>query len=285
MFEISKLLKIRKLFKKRVLKDNLSQIYALTEKNVKLSLRFKYQVVFGYISPVVTILLPLIIFEKLFNLTGSLGPWTPTTYAVFLATAYNLNLLKDLIGDFPSQLRREKFWQTLPALIIAPFNRLNLLLGIFCSSLILISVPFIGFLFLNYMVYPVSFWTLLFCLFIYLLIALIFSGIGLFIGVFAITNENLWRFMKFGMNFVFWASCITYPFALFPEIIQLGISLNPLYHIFTFLRFAWIDDNLLLTITTYPHQFWILLGTAILLPLISVTLFNKIYQKHGISGY
>ncbi|MFO8017723.1 MAG: ABC transporter permease [Promethearchaeia archaeon] len=285
MFRISDIFKVKKLFKKRVLKDNLSQIYALTEKNVKLHLRFKYRVIFGYISPLVTILLPLIIFDKLFQFTGSLGPWTPTTYAVFLATAYNLNLLKDLIGDFPSQLRREKFWKTLPALIIAPFNRLNLLLGIFFSNLILISVPFALFLLLNYFVYPISFLTLLFCLFIYLLIALIFSGIGLFIGVFAITNENYWRFMSFGLNFVFWASCISYPFALFPEIFQLGISLNPLYHIFTFLRFAWIDDNILLTITTYPLQFVVIFLTAILIPIIAVVLFNRIYKKHGITGY
>ncbi|MFO8017865.1 MAG: hypothetical protein R6U96_04470 [Promethearchaeia archaeon] len=78
---------------------------------------------------------------------------------------------------------------------------------------------------------------------------------------------------------------ISYPFALFPEIFQLGISLNPLYHIFTFLRFAWIDDNILLTITTYPLQFVLLLSTAILIPIIAVFLFNSIYKKHGITGY
>jgi ABC-type polysaccharide/polyol phosphate export permease len=270
---------------KQLFKHNISQVFAVTEKDVKLNLRFKFQLIVNYINPIVTILMPLIIFQALFNTNESFGPWTPENYAVFILTAYNLTLLKNTIKGFPEQLRREKFWKTLPALMIAPFNRLDLLLGIFFTNLILISVPFILFLILTLIIYPISIWTLIFVLFIYLLIALIFSGIGLFLAVFAISRENIWRILLLFLDLFFWASCLSYPFALFPGIFQFVISFNPLYYIFTFLRMAWIDDNVLLTIVRYYPHFITLLLTAIILPIITIYIFNKIYRKYGIVGY
>jgi len=270
---------------KNSIKHNISQILAVAEKDVKLNLRFKFQLIVRYITPIITILMPLIIFQALFNTTEAFGPWTPENYVVFILSSYNLFLLKGTIMGFPQQLIREKFWKTLPALMIAPFNRIDLLLGIFLTNLILISVPFVFFLVLTIVFYPISFGTLLFVLFVYLLIALIFSGIGLFIGVFAISKEGLWRALIFLLEVVFWASCISYPFDLFPEIFQIFIYINPLYHIFTFLRMLWIDNNVLLTLIDYYPQFLIIWGTAILLPIIAIFTFNRVYRKYGIIGY
>jgi ABC-type polysaccharide/polyol phosphate export permease len=270
---------------KNTFRHNIAQIIAVTEKDVKLNLRFKLQIIVNYINPIITILMPLIVFQALFNTNESFGPWTPENYTVFILSAYNLTLLKNTIKGFPEQLRREKFWKTLPALMIAPFNRIDLLLGIFLTNLILISVPFAIFLTLTLIVYPISLWTLIFVLFIYLLVALIFSGIGLLLGVFAISKENIWRILLLFLDLFFWASCLSYPFALFPEIFKIVIYLNPLYHIFTFLRMAWIDNNIFLTIVNYYPQFIILVLTAIIFPLITVYIFNKVFRKYGIVGY
>jgi ABC-type polysaccharide/polyol phosphate export permease len=277
--------RIKRLFQRRIIKKNISQILAITEKNIKLNIRFKGQLLFSYISPIITILFPIIIFQKLFELNTSLGPWTPETYAVFVVISYNLNLLRRTIGDFPNQLRREKFWKTFPAIIIAPFNRFNLLLGIFVSNLILFSIPFSLILIINYIIYPISFITFIVSLISYLMIALIFSGIGLILGIFAISNESIWHGISFMLNFIFWFSCISYPYDIFPGIIQAFINLNPLYYAFSFLRFTWIDDNIIFTISSNPIQFIIILGTSIIVPTVAVFIFNRVYRKFGIVGY
>ena len=270
---------------KNTVRHNVSQVLALTEKNIKLETRFKFQLLYGFINPIITILMPLIIFQTLFNFNKSYGPWNPENYAVFILSTYNLYLLKGIISDFPIRLRQEKFWKTLPALIIAPFNRFDLLFGIFLSHLIIISIPFIIFFIMTLILYPISLWTFIFVSFIYMLIALIFSGIGLFLGVFAISRESIWRFLTIALKLVFWASCISYPFEIFPESIQSIISLNPFYYVFSILRMAWIQNNFILTLAEYWYQFIIILVIATVLPIIAVSVFNKIFRKYGIVGY
>jgi ABC-type polysaccharide/polyol phosphate export permease len=269
----------------KTFKNNLIQIASITEKNIKLHLRFKFQIVIAYISPIITILMPLIIFGQFFEFRENLGPWTAENYLVFQFIAYNLFLLRGILTEYPNQIRNEKFWKTLPGLIIAPLNRYNLLFGVFFSHLLLISAPFIAFTVMCYIYSPISFLTLLFVISMCFLITLIFSGIGLIFGVFAISNENVWRLLTFMINIVFWLSCITYPFELFPGIIQNIINLNPLYYIFDFLRIIWIQDNVILTINIYYLNFLILMICTVVLCIIGVKTFNFIYKKYGIVGY
>ncbi|MFX1500543.1 MAG: hypothetical protein ACFFDH_06205 [Promethearchaeota archaeon] len=270
---------------KNTIKHNISQIFALTEKNIKLQLRFKLEFILGFINPLISILMPLIIFNAFFNFNQSFVPWTARNYSIFIITSFNLTLLQKIISDYPNMLRQEKFWKTLSALIIAPFNKFDLLLGILLSHLVIISVPFTIFFIIGLILYPINLITIIFVLFDFLLIALIFSGIGLLLGVFAISKPNIWKFLNITLKFIFWASCISYPFALFDKPIQNVISLNPLYYIFTILRMTWVQDNFLLTLIQYPFYFFIIIACAIILPIISVIMFNKVYRKYGIIGY
>lgn len=268
----------------RTIEYNLSKIFAITEKNIRLNLRFKYNVIFEFITPIFSVILPLIIMGTLFNFNEQYGPWTANNYFIYQFLAYNIILLKGLINEFPSQFRLEKFWQTLPGLIIAPFNRFNLLLGIFLSSVILKAIPLVFFILLSYIFYPISIFTLMFVILLFLLIALIFSGLGLILGVFAISNENIWRSLKFTINIFFLFSCITFPFYLFPEFIQNIINLNPLFYMFDIIRIAWIDNSIIQTISGYIFNFLILIIGSIALPSIGVVIFNKVYKKYGIVG-
>ncbi len=275
----------RRMINRKVIKNRLSKILALIEKNVKLNTRFKFAFIFSFITPIISILMPLIIFGQFFEFNPQFGPWNISNYLIFSFIAYNINLLKGIISEFPAQLRMEKFWKTLPALIIGPFNRYYLLFGIFFSHLILISIPFIFFFVIGFIYYPISFFTVIAILGTYFLIALIFSGLGLIMGVFAISNENVWRFLSFTINLIFWASCITYPFEFFPSLIQDFINLNPLYYIFDFLRLLWIENNFIITLTTHSLHFYVLISLTISIPLIGVKIFDKIYKKYGIVGY
>lgn len=222
---------------------------------------------------------------KLFSFNEDLGPWDETNFLIFLFMGYNLFLLKDIISQFPMAFRQEKYWETLPAIIIAPFNRFNLLLGIFFSHLIMIAIPFTIFFILCYFVFPIGPITVLFVIVLYLLIAVLFSGIGLILGIFMISKENYVAMLIFILNLIFWFSCINYPFEIFPKIIQDIINLNPFYYIFYFLRISWIEDDVIFSVTTHTYYFIILIIGAITIPLIGVIIFNKIYRKYGIVGY
>ena len=270
---------------KEAIKNNISQILAITEKDIKLRLRFKYKLIFSFISPIISIILPLIIMGKFFEFNDNFGPWDSNNYIVYIFLAYNIMQLQKIINRYQLQFSQEKFWQTLPGLLIAPFNTYYLLIGIFLSYLILISIPLIIFFIICFVFFPISFFTVLSIIFITLLIALIFSGLGLILGIFAISNENVSPILGFGLGLIFMASCLSFPFEIFPLFIQNIINLNPLYHIFHFYRLVWIEDNIIFSISSHLVSFLVLIGSAIILPYIGVIIFNKIYKKYGIVGY
>ena len=194
-------------------------------------------------------------------------------------------IIKGVINEYPSQLRQEKYWKTLPALIIGPFHRINLLLGIFISRILLISIPFSVLFIINFIFAPINFITIIFIILIYFLIAIIFSGIGLLLGIFAVSKENFSKPFLFAFNIFFWLSCITYPYDVFPSEVQVFIDLNPLYYIFDILRLSWLENNVIITITSHPYHFYLLISLAFLVPIAGVYLFNVFYKKYGIVGY
>ncbi|KKL10683.1 hypothetical protein LCGC14_2553360 [marine sediment metagenome] len=279
------IIKLKRLFTIDFYKYNFSRIFTIAEKNVKIQLRFKFNLYSTIIFPFLPIIMSIIVLMRFFGEGVTFGQWNDTNYLVFLFTAFNIELLRNITQNFPKEMQQEKYWKTLPALMIAPFSKMHLLLGILLSHLIIISIPFIVFFLLTYLISPISPITIIFTIFIYLLIVLIFSGIGLFLAVFAISEENYWRFFTIGLQLLFYISCVTYPFELFPAVIQPIIRLNPFYHIFEILRFTWLEDNIILTITNYPFQFTILIGTAIIVPLLSIYVFKTIFDKFGIVGY
>jgi len=270
----------------KTIKKNFTQISALTELNLKLNFRYKINLLLNFLTPFISVLIPLFIMSSFFEIRASIGQWTLSTYYIYALTAINLFLLKGIIEEFPRQMLNEKYWKTITALIIGPFNRFNLIFEIILTHLTFIFIPFIIFIILSYIIYPISFITFIFVLLLYILIALIFSGIGLIISVFAISKENIWSLMLYGINFVFWFSCITYPYQIFPVLIQRYIiNLNPLYYTFDILRNAWIENDIIFTIRFHPLSFVVLVVLAVVSPCIGVFMFNKVYKKYGIVGY
>jgi len=269
----------------KIIKNKISQLFALIEISLKLKLRFKFGLILSFITPFIGILMPIIVMGQFLNLNTQFGPWSENNYMIYQFIAYNIGLLIGVTTLFPNRLQQEKYWMTLPALIIGPFNRFYLLFGIFFSHIILVSLPFTIFLILGYLYWPISIFTLLFILGTYFLVALIFSGIGIILGIFSISKENFWKLSVFLLNFLYWLSCITYPFEIFPNIIQSVINLNPFYYIFDFLRLLWIENDIVSSITLHAFNLVTLISCAIILPFIGVFIFNKVYKKYGIVGY
>ncbi len=273
------------MIKKQRIINNFRKIYALTRKNVKLLLRFKLALLVSMIVPIISIIMPIIVMNTIFEFNSNLGPWNSSNFLIFTFSAYNIYLLKNEMDQFPIRINEEKYWQTLPALIIAPMSRYILLIGIFLSHLILIAPPFIIFLILCYIINPISIITFFAILIIYLLIALVFSSIGLFLSVLAISKESAYRSTGFFLSIIFWLSCVTYPYEIFPKTFQNVINLNPLYYIFDILRLSWIEDNINFTFQHHFIHFIILFSISLSFPIIGVRIFNVIYKKYGISGY
>ena len=109
-----------------------------------------------------------------------------------------------------------------------------------------------------------------------------FSGIGLLLGVFAISNENLWSMLEFIARTILWFSGILYPFYLYPNIIQNIIEINPIYYIIDLIRLTWIEDNILMTVYLHPVHITMFIVSLIVFPIICVYTFNYIYKKLGV---
>ncbi len=268
------------------IKANISQIFAVAEKNVKLESRLKIRLIFqSIIQPILAVILPLIIMGKIFTLAAEFGAWNSENFIVFQFTAYQMLLLYRIIARIQGGIAREKGQNTLTLLVIAPFRRINLLFGIFISHLILISIPFMFFFILCYILYPVSLVTLFFIFFTYFLISLFFSGIGLVFGIFIISKPYLVTFVSVPLTFLLMFSCLTMPFEFFPESFQNIARLNPFYYLFNIARYIWIEDNIIISITTHPFTLLIVLSLAISSPLIGIKFFNYFFDKYGVIIY
>ncbi len=257
---------------------------AIAEKNIQMQLRYKLQLAVVSISPIITIIMPIIVLNRFFSLATDFGPWNESNFIVFVFIGYNIMLLRRIIPRMTYQLTLEKYWKTFPALITAPFNRFYLLAGYILSELFIISFGFITLFIIIYILFPISFITLISILFMFFSITLMFAGIGLSIGIFALSNEGIMAILNFIISLIFWASCITYPFDLFPQEIQNIISLNPIYYFIDIIRLTWIENNIILTLSSHPFHFLIFGTSLVIFPIAGVILFNKIYKKFGVSG-
>lgn len=267
------------------LKGHYIQTFAIVERNLKLGTRFKLNFILTFINPIIGLIFPLIVMGQIFTFATNFGPWSGENYIVFMLVTTHLGIIFGVMNRFPSSLKIEKFWKTLPAIIIAPLNRVKLLIGIFITHFILTSSSFIIFFIILYVYYPVSFFTFIFLLFVYFLIALIFAGIGLVLGILAVSKESIITIFGFGIQIIFMFSCLTMPFDFFPDYIQQIINLNPFYYVINFTRLIWIENNFIYTIYSHPIGFIYIIAGAITFPLLGLYTFNFIFKKYGITGY
>ncbi len=264
-----------------------SKIIAIAEKNVRTQIRFKYYMIWKWILPFLTLLVPMMIMNTVFELSTdkNIGPWTTQNFMIFIFIGYIIMLMQNMIFLIPKSLIQEKYWKTLPALMTAPFNRFYLLFGYIISEFIGILIPFTAFLIVMLFFFPLSIPTLIMVILMFFGIGIIFSGLGLFLGVFAVSNENFLYVFNIIIRLIFWFSCVSYPFQLFPRGAQNIIQLNPIYYLIDLIRFTWIENNIIFTIQSHQIHMTIFAMSLIFFPIISVVIFNKIYKKLGITGY
>jgi len=274
---------------KKSLRTNIKQIKALAERNLYLEIRFKLSLFTRYISPFIQILMPLIIFNVIFTIREDyqFGYWTSLNFILFLFIAFCTQFLRTIIHRFSTLFNREKYWKTLHALMVAPVNKYILLFGFLIAEMILISVPFIVFFIIAYLLFPISVVYLFLVILTFLALTVFFGCFGLIMGILIITKEGLYSIGSLLVTLLFWLSCISYPLQIFPEFVQFIILLNPLYYFIDLIRIVWlmgIDFELAIAFLT-PIHIIVVMGITLVLPIFSVYFFNTFYDKFGISGY
>jgi len=274
---------------KKSLRINIKQVNALVERNLYLEVRFKLSIFSRYFAPFIQILMPLIIFNVIFTIREDyqFGYWTGLNFILFLFIAFCVQFLRKIVLNFSHLFNREKYWKTLQALMVAPVNRYVLLFGFLIAEIILISIPFIFFFIIAYILFPINIFYLFLVILSFLALATLFGSLGLILGILIITKEGIYSVFNLGLTLLFWLSCMSYPLQVFPEIIQTIILLNPIYYFIDLIRIFWLmglDYNLAITFLT-PVHIIIVVGSTIVLPIFSVYLFNTFYDKFGISGY
>ena len=274
---------------KGFLKQNITRIYALIEKEIYLQTRFKSQLIINLINPIIQLVVYFFLFGAIFSIQEgiSLGYWNSSNFLLFLFIAMSISYCQPIVDKYAQIFIQEKYWKTLSAIIIAPVNRFSLLIGILLSQIAISSVGVIILLTFAIILYPISISMLFLFLFVYFGILIVFGSIGLIVGAYAISNENFKNYYTLVVRILFLMSCINYPKELFPEIITFAISLNPLYYLFDFLRLIWYSG--ISPAVAVPYILPIHIITFILLvvlsPIIAVFLFERIYKKYGIIGY
>jgi len=270
---------------KEQIKRNIIQILAITEKNYKISIRYKFSLVFSYVSPLISFIFPFIIMGSLFSFQENYGPWNAENYVIYIFIGYNILLLERIMHNLSSQFLSEKYWLTLQAIMIAPFNRFNLLLGYVLSHIIEIIFPFSIFIILCYIFFPISLLTIIMILFLMGCLLLSFSGLGFIIAVYNISNENIAQIVNFCLSMFLLFSCLSYPYEIFPSYIQFFVNKNPIYYLIDIVRLTWLENDIFFTLTNHPIHFLILIIFLFLLPTSGIYIFNYIFKKYGITGY
>ncbi len=263
---------------------NFNHIYAIAKKQIKLDLRFKYGYFFdALIVPLRWFVMFAIIYGGFFSEgADTLGMVERENFIQFLllgSLAYSY--FASGFSLFHSKFVQEKYWKTIQGILIAPFNKMDFILGMGLSELLrhVIITPF--FLIILYALSPASLNSILLIIITILLMYFGVLGISLLQGVVYLINEDVLPLF----SYLFWTwgifSCFYYPIEALPAVFNPLVELNPIYHGLVIVREVWIYG----TVSNFLYHLEFVLSFAIIAPLVSIFIFNKVITKYGITGY
>lgn len=270
------------------IKGSLLQIRAIVVKEIKLQTRYKGKFILSYFSSLIKFIMPYIILRKILevSLDKSLGIWTAQNYLLFLLVGFEFVFTKRLIRVYAIGFVNEKYWKTLPAILISPVIKLNLLTGVFLAHLLIISVPMSLIIIVMIIMFPIDIISLLVAICIIILSCFFLACIGIAIGSLSLSLESSWLFLDFFFSFIIIFSATSFPREVFPIYLQPLITYNPFYYYWDLVRQIWLFGlDYVLFNPDFTVHFLVVLSCSVLGPIIGIPAFNFIYKKYGISGY
>ena len=268
---------------------------AIAEKELKLNFRYKWAFfISNLLNPLLRAGPFLLVYYGFFAIAGdsvSIGGVSSLSFVVFLLLGMLVDIfLHSGLTVFSDNFLREKFWQTIQGFLLAPTHKLSLVIGVGISQLVAIFPTMLFFLLITFIWQPVSPLVLVFCLLVLAGAFLIALGAGLLLGSAALFNENFVPI--FGYLRVIWVffSCFYYSidvlkFSVWGVLIDLRLlaELNPIYQAVAIIRATWVYGF------DYAFQLWpqfaYFAAFVIIVPLVSVFIFRKLFKRFDIEGY
>ena len=265
---------------------------AIAEKEVGLSVRYILPFFTNsLISPLIKVMPFLLVYGGFFSANPSAalaGHVKPETFIPFLFLGITADIFFSIgYSTFSSKFMVEKWWQTMEIIILAPINKLSLITGIGLGDLISTFPTLVLFLGLAYYFTPLGFLDLIKVLIIFLLLFMISLSIGLITSCAALFNENLAPFFGYLRVIISFVSAFYYPIEVLKtdklgalgQFLPVIATFNPLYQANFIIRAIWFEG-----ITPINSVIYVLFF-AIISPIATVYVFNKLWSTIGIQGY
>lgn len=270
---------------KLYLKRKFVKIKAYAKKDFAGMLRYKLGFLNQFFAPFLTMASIFVTYSAIFFgiKEDDLGFVQKSNYVLYLVTGFLVYTIFRLAWGRTSLLE-EKFMQTLEGILLAPGSRLYILLGkclrafadIFFATLVFV----VALIFLHPSINWLNLWLgilVLFCLFV------IFISLDFILTAIELSQEGIAGIIQAYVPKAFLLiGCVYFPIDVIPKSLRFLAYLNPLYHATNIFRSAFMTADLRFGLF-WPTVFIVIL--AIILPFISVKLFEYIFQKWGIKGY
>jgi ABC-type polysaccharide/polyol phosphate export permease len=268
---------------KTKLKKFLKDVLAITEKELKLDLRFKKSYFLtSVINPLLGLIPFILIYFGFLTYSGavSFAGINKGNYLNFLILGMLAFLFFNTgLNVFKNKFTNEKYWKTMEAIFLTPVKHVSIVIGVGLSEFIRMIPALIIFLGIASIFIPPSFLAIFFVLIALILMFLVTLGIGLIHGSLVITNEDYAPFFGYFINGWSLISCFFYPIGIIPPEFRGIVLINPVYQGLNFIRKAWMENLFL-----WDAMFYVLIFAAIT-PIIGGFLFRYLWKSKGISGY
>ncbi|MDO8538693.1 MAG: ABC transporter permease [archaeon] len=261
----------------------ITEIFAVAEKELMLSLRYKLSFFLtALINPILGVIPFFLIYYGFLHFTGTteFAGLNRGNYIVFLLLGMLVyTFFNDGFNVFSSKFLNEKYWKTIEAVFISPISYMAIVIGVGLSEIVRLIPTLIVFVLVASFFEIPSIISLFFAIVMLFMLFLFCCSIGLIHGAAALSNENFLPIFGYAFMGLSLLSCFFYPIGLIPDILKPLVEINPLYHGVTFIRDAWILNQISFV------SFFYVLAFMIVGLILSVQIFTKVWKTLGVEGY
>lgn len=272
-------------FFKNSLKVHLGVIWAFIVKDIKQTFRFK-MIALNYIfAPLLTMISFLMVYSGIFlnSNVKDLGYVNQSNYILYLLTGFLAYSCMQVTWG-KTTLSMEKYMLTLEGMLVAPRNRLYIMIGKASVAFVEVMISALVFSVLIALLHPTINWinllggsaSLIFIFICFLCLDFIVSAIGL-------SEEGLASFLvNYGPKIFLVLGAVYFPIEVFPLKLRFLVELNPLYVSVNLFRSAFMNSHL--PYGFIPSLIYLTL-LAFLMPFVTSWFFDYVFKKRGIKGY
>lgn len=266
------------------IKNKIKTIQAYVVKDIKLTFRFRMSLVNKFFAPILTMLSFMVTYSAIFFGAGTedLGFVDSSNYVVYLLTGFLAYSVFRLAWGITS-LRGEVSSLTLYGMLMAPGSRVYILAGKAVRALAEIFISAGGFAAMIIFLNPaIDAKNLIIGLGAIVLLFIIFISLDFMVTAIDLVNPGIagviTSYVPKGFLLI---GCVYFPVDVIPEIFRPLVYVNPLYHAVNLFRSGFMAADLQFGVMM-PMIYLLIL--ALIMPIMSLYIFNLVFKKWNIRG-